>query len=69
MNFQFTLILIVLILTYLNLRDPSRIRVLEEHPDFFIKAAESINDYWSAAGADSLLLELSFLEPRTIPTT
>jgi hypothetical protein len=53
MNMYFAFIPLVLLLAFLTLRNPSKKGIQEERPDFFIKAAESINDVNDSVLIDS----------------
>jgi hypothetical protein len=53
MNLYFALIPLVLLLAFLTLRNPSKSRVQEDRPDFFMKAAESMHDVKDSALIDS----------------
>jgi hypothetical protein len=44
MNIFFAFIPLVLLLAFLTLRNPKKTRIQEDRPDFFTKAAESMND-------------------------
>jgi hypothetical protein len=49
MNIYFAIIPLVLLLAYLTLRNSSKKLIQEERPDFFTKAAESMNDVKDSA--------------------
>jgi hypothetical protein len=49
MNIYLAFIPLVAILLFLTLRTPSKVKTQKEHPDFFIKAAESMNDVKDSA--------------------
>ena len=53
MNTYFAFIPLVAILLFLTLRNPSKAKVQEERPDFFIKAAESMSDVKDSVLFDS----------------
>ena len=53
MNIYLAFIPLVAILLFLTLRTPSKAKVQEERPDFFIKAAESMNDVTDSVLFDS----------------
>jgi hypothetical protein len=52
MNLYIAFIPLVAILLFLTLRNPSKAKIQEERPDFFVNAAESMND-----AKDSVLIE------------
>lgn len=52
MNLLFAVIPLALVLAFLTLRNPNKTRIQEERPDFFIKAAESMNEV-----KDSVLID------------
>jgi hypothetical protein len=53
MNIYVAIILLVLLLAFLTLRNPSKKRVQQERPDFLIEAAESMNDVNDSVLIDS----------------
>jgi hypothetical protein len=53
MNLYLALIPLVAILLFLTLRNPSKARVQDERPDFFMKAAESMNSVKDSVLFDS----------------
>ena len=53
MNTYLAFIPLVAILLFLTLRNPSKTKVQEERPDFFVKAAESTNDAKNSVLFDS----------------
>ncbi len=53
MNLYLAFVPLVAILLFLTLRNPSKAKVQEERPDFFIKAAESMSDVKDSVLFDS----------------
>ncbi len=53
MNLYLAFVPLVAILLFLTLRNPSKAKVQEERPDFFVKAAESMSDVKDSVLFDS----------------